>query len=170
MTESKRAQKNLIIIFGLLIIVTAAGFILTKTRDNTVTDTNITQSKDNQSSITTVERQDEIPSYAKSYGDNYALISLVNPSAPNANDLYVEYKENQTLLDAMNTLSKDGRLKFEMTGEGKNAFLISVNGYKASTGKHEFWKVMVNTTDAMEGIGSLKLQKNDHIIIGISTY
>lgn len=57
-----------------------------------------------------------------------------------------------------------------VSGEGANAFVTSINGYKADDAKHEFWKLIVNGQDAQVGAGSLVTKSSDTIEWQIDTY
>ena len=52
--------------------------------------------------------------------------------------------------------------QIEITGEGQNAFVTSINGYKPDINK-EFWALYVNGKQSEVGAGSL-VTKNDDLI------
>jgi hypothetical protein len=58
----------------------------------------------------------------------------------------------------------------EISGEGANAFVTSINGHAADSAKHEFWKFVVNGQDAQVGAGSYTTKSSDTISWEIDTY
>jgi maltose-binding protein MalE len=58
----------------------------------------------------------------------------------------------------------------EKSGEGKDAFITSINGRRAEDSKREFWKLVINGEDAQVGAGSYTIEKNDSIVWEIDTY
>jgi cell division protein YceG involved in septum cleavage len=55
-------------------------------------------------------------------------------------------------------------------GTGVNAFVTSINGRQADTGKHEFWELDVNDVEAQVGAGTYIIKNHDEIEWKISNY
>ena len=80
-------------------------------------------------------------------------------------------EDNQTAIDIMNNLQTNNKdFTFEVQASAYGDYLTTVNGYKASDSKKEFWKVLVNNVDAVEGIDTLKLKNGDVLGFKIDTY
>jgi hypothetical protein len=56
------------------------------------------------------------------------------------------------------------------SGTGVNAFVTSIEGRTADSAKNEFWKLIINGSDAQVGAGSYFIQKGDSILWQIDTY
>lgn len=69
----------------------------------------------------------------------------------------LDFKHGDTALDL---LKKTGAIKTK--GEGKNAFVVQINGKKADE-KKEFWAFYINGKMAEIGAGSYQLKNNDQI-------
>src|SRR5690349_21236488 len=77
----------------------------------------------------------------------------------------IDVKKGTTALDLLKKTTK-----LETKGEGKDAFVTSINGKKANDEKHEFWAFYVNGKQAQVGAGSYILQNNDKITWKIENY
>ncbi len=58
----------------------------------------------------------------------------------------------------------------EKTGEGKDAFINSINGRVAEESKNEFWKLVINGKDSEVGAGSYTIVNGDTLVWEIDTY
>ncbi len=142
MDEQKKAQKTLIIIFGLLITFVGVAFVLTGTKQ-----TNNTQTPS---------------SFAVNTSDVKVLVE--------GKEYKTSYKQNETALELVTRLQAENGFKFEKQGEGEDAFLTSVNGRAADQAKREFWKILIDGKDATVGIGTLVVEAGDVLEFKIDTY
>ncbi len=55
------------------------------------------------------------------------------------------------------------RMDVKTKGEGKNAYIISINGYEAKASNKEFWAFYINGKKSDVGAGSYKLKPDDKI-------
>jgi hypothetical protein len=69
---------------------------------------------------------------------------------------------------ALDLLHKTTTIQTE--GEGKNAFVVEINGRKADQQKREFWAFYVNGKQAELGAGSYIIKNNDAIEWKIENY
>jgi|GEM_PF-1241442 len=70
----------------------------------------------------------------------------------------VEIEEGKTVLDLTSKVAT-----IEKTGEGKNAFITSINGAKADSSKNEYWELLVNGKSSQVGAGSYVVKDGDKI-------
>lgn len=77
----------------------------------------------------------------------------------------VAIEKGKTALDLLKQTTK-----LETKGEGKNAFVISINGRSADEKKKEYWSIYINGKPAELGAGSYILQSGDKIEWRIETY
>lgn len=77
----------------------------------------------------------------------------------------VEILEGTTALE----LTKD-KVDVKTTGEGGNAYVISINGKQALSSNKEYWAFYINGKLADVGAGSYKLQPGDKIEWKVETY
>lgn len=79
--------------------------------------------------------------------------------------------EKQTIdagTTALQLLQNTTAVKIE--GEGKNAFVVEINGRIADKSKREFWAFYVNSKQAELGAGSYIIKDNDSIEWKIENY
>ena len=97
-----------------------------------------------------------------------------------------EIKANLAINDGRNQKSFDisafvGKTALEATqtilngnivtkGTGTNAFITSLEGKAADSGKHEFWELDVNGAQTQVGAGSYIIQAGDQVVWKISNY
>jgi len=60
--------------------------------------------------------------------------------------------------------------KTKTKGEGRNAFITSINGREADGNKNEFWSFEINGKEAMIGAGSYILKPQDTILWTIKKF
>jgi len=88
----------------------------------------------------------------------------------------VKFDGQERSYEAANAIGKtalevtEEAVTIEKTGEGKDAFITSINGRKAEDSKREFWKLVINGKDAEVGAGSYTIVENDSITWEIDTY
>jgi hypothetical protein len=58
----------------------------------------------------------------------------------------------------------------EVTGEGENAFVTTINGRAADDSKNEFWSLSVDGEPAQVGAGSLETEDGQEITWTIDTF
>jgi hypothetical protein len=71
----------------------------------------------------------------------------------------------KTALEATQSVTKT-----QMSGEGANAFITTINERKADPKKNEFWELLVNGESAQVGAGSYNIQNGDLIEWHINTF
>jgi hypothetical protein len=81
------------------------------------------------------------------------------------NYTYQQATSKTTALDVL-THTTDSKIK----GEGKNAFVTSINNRVAEDSNHEFWKLIINGKDADVGAGGYIVYPNDKILWKIDHY
>ena len=77
----------------------------------------------------------------------------------------VGIEEGKTALDLTKKVAK-----VQTKGEGRDAFVVSIDGKIADSAKKEFWEFLVNGKPAEVGAGSYKLKDGDKIEWRISNY
>lgn len=77
----------------------------------------------------------------------------------------VTIEKGKTALDLLNQTTKA-----QLKGEGKNAFVTSINGRLADEKKKEYWSIYINGKASEVGAGSYILQSGDKIEWKIKTY
>lgn len=107
------------------------------------------------------------------HGNNTAptptpTISVLSTSSAQAKAKVITY-QGEDGKNALVLLQKE-HPDTEVSGEGANAFVTSIDGYAANTAKREFWKVQVNGQDSQVGAGSLETHNGDTITWVIDTY
>ena len=138
----QKLQKNVFTVV-ILIILTVGGFLLVSSL----------QSNEKETNSTAIEQQVK------------ETITLTIRDGEKVSDYKVDEVIGKTVLEAT---EKAATVK--KTGEGKDAFITSINGRVASNAKKEFWKLVINGKDAQVGAGSYTLVKGDTIGWEIATY
>lgn len=72
----------------------------------------------------------------------------------------------KTALEATQASVKE----IKVEGTGINAYIISINGKTADTGKNEFWELLINGKPSEVGAGSYIIKAGDKIIWQINTF
>jgi hypothetical protein len=86
-------------------------------------------------------------------------------------EISINFQDNETLINLMNrVVEKDKSFNFKTTDSSFGPYLTEVNGYKANDSKKEFWKIVINSKDSQEGIGTYIVKKNDVIEFKIDTF
>ena len=136
----QKIQKNIILVVVALVILLGGGYYFVNKNDKQETKT------------TTASTQDK-------------AITLSVKADGSEKKYTVENAVGKTALAATEETVTVGK-----TGEGKDAFINSINGRVASDSKKEFWKLVINGKDAQVGAGSYTLVKGDIISWEIATY
>ncbi len=79
--------------------------------------------------------------------------------------LKIEVEEGTTALDLLKSNNK-----VKTQGEGKNAFVVEINGVKAEIAKKQFWAFYINGKMASVGAGSYQLRQGDKILWQLENY
>ncbi|HEY4694522.1 MAG TPA: DUF4430 domain-containing protein [Candidatus Nanoarchaeia archaeon] len=135
-------RKNLLLVVAALVILVGGGWYVVDQNKNTPEqNTQTSQEKKTQATITVDDGTG-----AKTYT--------------------VENVEGKTALEVTQMATSE----VEMTGEGTNAYITAINGREASNDKKEYWKLVINGSDAQVGAGSYVVQDGDTIAWEIATY
>ena len=98
-------------------------------------------------------------------GSGELFASLKIDDATNSQSFDISDFVGKTALEA--TQSKT---KVETNGTGTGAFVVSINGLRADSLKHEFWEFDVNQSEASVGAGSYIVKNHDEIEWKINNY
>ncbi len=140
----KFIQKNILLVVITAVVIFGGGFYYL----------NQSKPEDTKSSTTTTTTQEK-----------KSAIKVTIKSDGKEKSYEVENAVGKTALEVTQEA-----VSIEKTGEGKDAFITSINGRKAEDSKKEFWKLVINGKDAEVGAGSYSVVENDTLVWEIATY
>lgn len=141
----QKIQKNLVVIAIAVLVALGLGFALLNQKQ--------TETKTTSSTTTNSEQKEFVAALTIDTGTEKQTFDLTSEVI------------GKTVLEVT-----EQNAQIVKTGEGKNAFITSINGRVADSAKKEFWKLIINGKDAEMGAGSLTVADGDSITWEIDTF
>lgn len=144
----KSSKKISLIISGLLIVAMLAvgAFAILGTDNNSDTNQEKDSTQEQQVNVAVVDADGEVES---SYD--------------------IKFKDDETVLDLLNRLTKEEDFTFELESFDFGDFVTVVNGIKADSTK-EFWALKINDQDSMVGVSEAEVTAGDKIELVLTAF